>query len=170
MGRPRGRRRGIEPRVNHRNSKKAEHDEGLGSVADTRVQIDLPQGGEALFLALQNTYGIDWSADGRDDAQNAGILHRMNCQAVPVLDTGEEHRATVRLNTFDAGVLARVVTSKRFAPERRARMLEGTSLKAREIGHIIITGEKAGRDRELVNAADDITRWASPRTRPCSIV
>ena len=71
----------------------------------------------------------------------------------------------VRLNTFDAGVLARVATSKRFAPERRARMLEGTSLKAREIGHIIITGEKAGRDRELVNAADDITRWASPRTR-----
>jgi hypothetical protein len=44
-------------------------------------------------------------------------------------------------------------------------MLEGTSLKAREIGHIIVTGEKAGRDRELVSAADDIPRWASPRTR-----
>lgn len=69
----------------------------------------------------------------------------------------------VRLNTFDAGVLARVATSKRFAQARRTRMLEGTSPKAREIGHIIITGEKAGRDQELVEAADDITRWASPR-------
>jgi hypothetical protein len=71
----------------------------------------------------------------------------------------------VRLNTFDAGVLARVATSKRFDRERRTRMLEGSSPKAREIGHIIITGEKAGRDRELVEAADNITRWASPRQR-----
>ena len=67
----------------------------------------------------------------------------------------------VRLNTFDAGVLAQIASRKRATQERRRHMLVGVSHDAERIGNVLITGNRAGATQDQLAAADRIVQWAN---------
>jgi predicted amidohydrolase len=57
---------------------------GLWHSADGDFrELELPPGNDALILTLERTYEHEWTADGRDNNANAGIIRLTNCQAYP---------------------------------------------------------------------------------------
>ena len=67
----------------------------------------------------------------------------------------------VRLNSTDAGILARVAKYSRVDVGRRRRMLEKASQEAKAIGDILITGNEVGVSPDYVRAAHNISEWAA---------
>ena len=66
----------------------------------------------------------------------------------------------VRLNTFDAATLAQVASRKRATQARRFLMLEDAGDEAKQIGAVIITGDRTSANKDQLQTADRITGWA----------
>jgi hypothetical protein len=57
---------------------------GLWHSADNDFrELELPVGSEALILTLERSYEQEWTADGRNDNSNAGIVRLTKCEPFP---------------------------------------------------------------------------------------
>jgi hypothetical protein len=62
-----------------------QHPRAGTSIQPSVKELELPKGHQALVLTIDKAYGTEWSADGRDDRQNAAVLHLTKWESVPLL-------------------------------------------------------------------------------------
>jgi hypothetical protein len=75
----------------------------------------------------------------------------------------------VRLNTFDAATLAQVASRKHATKERRFLMLADAGPEAKQIGAVIITGDRAHANKDQLETADRIVKWADCSRHPIAL-